>query len=699
MADPLATVIQRVVDGTDGNGPLSGVPVSDQFRPEKKGDGDVARNLNAAFLIGLSGPAHPLYSRACRYLHVLMEDRAWAGAALFFREGLRRIGDEVTSACRSDSHFVEVLEEARAWCSRPATDWDDEARRKIWPLFFPEGAECLGDPNEPIGRIRGKRRVKVTRLNPDPIRDPGRQILFLSNLLITIPHDAQDLHGLPYGRALIRELKQVVHEKQIYWYDHPVQIGVEDENNEATYGLRGLDRAIAFEKQRKNVRPDEQATCLLSVSVTHNGLHRIVRDYLKAVYAASDPFSHLKVYLFSEVDTGRILEEVLLPAAKRYLRDDDGDLLRRVFGVDGEYGRHYSFLKALPAYWQVLIDPGVKGSFKLDLDQVFDQEILVAETGQSALEHFLTPLWGAEGTDTDGRGIELGMMAGALVNEKDIGRGLFTPDVPMPDPIPRGEAVVFFSQLPQAVSTRAEMMARYGNGMPDGVRACLQRIHVTGGTCAALVGSIRRHRPFTPTSIGRAEDQAYILSSLFKDPDRNLRYLHKPGLIMRHDKETFAGQAIAGAGPGKYIGDLARTLLFSYYARALPWPLTEIKGVIDPFTGCFVCKIPFTVVYLRLGLKLLEVFARETPTGSAEGLKLLALAVDRIESLMRDLEAPQNPLMETFLEEKRGWNLFYDVLDCIEAGLERGDGAAALLRQKARGLVNDCLVQTGRQTP
>jgi len=43
--------------------------------------------------------------------------------------------------------------------------------------------------------------------------------------------------------------------------------------------------------------------------------------------------------------------------------------------------------------------------------------------------------------------------------------------------------------------------------------------------------------------------------------------------------------------------------------------------------------------------------------------------------------------------------MFYDVLDCIEAGLERGDEAAASLRQKARGLVNDCLIETDRQTP
>jgi hypothetical protein len=697
MKEPLAIVIQRLVDETDGNSPLSGIPVSGQFRPEEKNAGDIARNLNAAFLIVLSGPKHPLYSRASGYLNVLGEAGGWTNTVSFFREGLRRIGEEVTSACRSDRDFAGVLEAARAWCLRPATDWDDEARQKIWSLFFPEGAGCLGDPQVPIARIREKRRVKVTRPNPEPIKDPARQILFMSNLLITLPRDAEDLDGLPYGPRLIRELKEIVQEKQIYWYDHPIQIGVEDPNNEAIYGLRGLDRAIAFEKQRGTLGPDERVTCLLSVSVTHNGLHRIVRDYLKAVYTATDPFPHLKIYLFSEVDAERILEQVLLPGAAQYPGGDHSHLLKKIFGVDGEYGRHYSFLKALSAYWQVMIDPGIEGSFKLDMDQVFDQETLVAETGQSALEHFLSPLWGAEGVDADGRSIELGMMAGALVNEKDMGHGLFTPDVPMPDPVPRGEAAVFFSPLPQAVSTRAEMMARYGKGMPDGRETCLQRIHVTGGTCAALVQSIRRHRPFTPTRIGRAEDQAYLLSSLFRDPDRNLRYLHKPGLIMRHDKETFAGQAIAGARAGKYVGDLVRTLLFSYYARALPWPVTETKDVVDPFTGCFISRIPFTVVYLRLGLKVLETMARDVPSGNAEGMKLLTLAVDRLEGLLRELEAPPNPLIEACLEEKRGWDLFYDVLDGIEAGLAKGDKRAVLLRQKARGLVHDCLMETDRQ--
>ena len=106
------------------------------------------------------------------------------------------------------------------------------------------------------------------------------------------------------------------------------------------------------------------------------------------------------------------------------------------------------------------------------------------------------------------------MIAGALVNEADLHRSLFTPDVQFPARPPSPEEHFFFSTLPQALSTEAEMMARYDGSGLDGRRKCIERIHVTGGTNGILIDSWRRHRPFTPTFIGRAEDQAYILSAL-----------------------------------------------------------------------------------------------------------------------------------------------------------------------------------------
>ena len=485
------------------------------------------------------------------------------------KNGAALINEEIQNLCHEDDDFKNALEKAGRFCAAQDTSREAGSLKKIWEVLFPEGADCLSDQAEKILSLRASRRVHITEPNPSPIDNPSRQMLFLSNLLVTTPGDSDSLEHLPYGSRVVEKLRQVMGEKQRYWFDHPIQIGVLNDNNEAIYGLRGLDNAVSFEKERGVAQPADKLTCLLSVSVTHDGLHGIVKDYLREVYDSTEPFLNLNIYLFSENDTGQITTEILLPAMEKYLGVRDAGSLRRVFGVDGEYGRHYSFLKAISALWQVLIDPGVKGSFKLDLDQVFDQAALVKETGSSALEHFKTPLWGAKGEDTEGNPVALGLMAGALVNAEDAPKGLFTPDVPIPDPIPQGEAMVFYSALPMGISTRAEMMARYDTDRLDGIHSCIQRVHVTGGTTAALIESIRRYRPFTPTFIGRAEDQAYLMGSLFAKPDANLRYLHKPGLIMRHDKAVFAGEAVEVAKLGKYIGDLVRILFFSYYMRAL----------------------------------------------------------------------------------------------------------------------------------
>ena len=38
------------------------------------------------------------------------------------------------------------------------------------------------------------------------------------------------------------------------------------------------------------------------------------------------------------------------------------DILHEILGVDGEYGRHYTFLKSISAFWQVFINPVVRGT-------------------------------------------------------------------------------------------------------------------------------------------------------------------------------------------------------------------------------------------------------------------------------------------------------------------------------------------------
>ncbi len=386
-----------------------------------------------------------------------------------------------------------------------------------------------------------------------------------------------------------------------------------------------------------------------------------------------------------------MIENILIPVTENFSDNKDNKLFR-IIGVDGEYGRHFSFLKAVAAFWQVFIDPGKKGTFKIDLDQVFPQEELVRQSGFSAFEHFKSPLWGAEGTDSDGDKVCLGMIAGALVNEGDIEQSLFTPDVRYPSDEIRADELIFFSTLPQALSTEAEMMARYGNSHLDGINRCIQRIHVTGGTCGILIDKLREYQPFTPTFIGRAEDQAYLLSVLFDTDKSRLRYLHKDGLIMRHDNKSFAGDAIKMAATGKLIADYIRILMFSYYVRALPWNFDDIKDTIDPFTGCFVSRIPLTIVYLRFALKAATFFTENDRKKNQQGAGFLKIGVRRLHETVQFLNKDINPLIDQVRNEREGWRLFYDILDKAENGLKKDDTFYTALKAKAEELLEKCKI-------
>jgi len=689
----LNKVFRHLVNAPLRNAASHSSTAADQFEPQEHTPAVGLRKVNAAFLIALCGHEHPQYADAGRFLQQALDDSSLHTVADFYLQGLRVIPAEIETAYERDEDFRRRFDNLQAWFDDPRFQaQSSETTEAIRAVFFPEGDEIIAFRKKKQEELRRKRTVRITALNPSPVQDPFSELLLTANVLLTVPSAAQPLQEHALSKPLRKTLAAVVREDQRYWFDHPVQIGVPAANNEIIYGLRGLEQALAFEKQRGTGRKEQTITCVLSVSVTHDGLHAIAQRYVQEALQEIGPFTSLRVHVFTERETNRLIDEVLAPAADAYLNEPDArDLLREVIGVDGEYGRHYSFLKAIAAFWQVLINPSIRATFKIDLDQVFPQTELVAETGASALEHFRTPLWGAREIDSRGRPVELGMIAGALVNEKDIGTGLFTPHVPFPSNPTGAEELIFYSTLPQALSTEAEMMTRYDSSTLDGLHACIQRIHVTGGTCGILVDSLRRHRPFTPSFIGRAEDQAYILSVLFKDRELLLRYVHQPGLIMRHDKEAFAGEAIKTAYSGKLVGDYARILWFSAYARALPWPLQETKDLVDPFTGCFISKIPVTITYLRMALKAAALF-----TGNGDQVKaseLLYIGTKRLSSIMHYLTARPDPLEKRLQREKKAWDLYYDSMNALEEALARRDPYAVDLQNKAEKLAKDTLLK------
>jgi hypothetical protein len=690
MMKQLQTVLAWLIQGENVPSALQRLGLGQPAPPPSADEAAAAQQLNRAFLVALAGLQHPAAGPAARQLEELSNGSRWGEVARFYREGLRRIEQELESVCREDSEFAGSLQQLAESVSKHAEMPDSRRTEEaLWSVFFPEAVGIRDQEQHRVAALRQRRGVEITRLNPEPISEPARQILFTSNVLLTVPSDARPLAELGLPEPLTEELGRACHEPQRFWYDHPIPIGITPESNEVLYGLRGLEEALDFERQRGNVSPDGRLTCLLSVSVTHHGLRKIAKPYLDHEFSRHGGFEHLDVYIFTEQDTDEVARQLLVPAAEGYLPHADIKPLLSVFGVDGHYGRHYSFLKAITALWNVFVDPGAKATFKIDLDQVFPQKELVEESGRSALEHFTTPRWGAHGVDSSGRPIELGMIAGALVNERDISQSLFTADVRFPTRPLAADEYVFFSTLPQALSTEAEMMARYDGPPQDGRARCLERIHVTGGTNGILIDALRRHRPFTPTFIGRAEDQAYLLSSWATEGPR-LGYAHQPGLIMRHDKEAFAQEAINVARVGKLIGDYVRILYFSAYARALGPSVPSLKQVIDPFTGCFVSKIPTTVVYLRFALKAASLFA-----GGAEkdSLDFIRLGSQRLTKALEFAAPAERRLKQAYEQERIGWGIYYDILAAVETALRDGDPLALALREKAVRLVQGCAVK------
>ena len=597
-------------------------------------DSDDARRYAAAFLLTLCGEAHPDFETAQRVLHE-------AGTVpTFFRAATSLVHAELSNAVVRDPDLLAALVAASG-----VADVVDgqEAQDRVWAVTFPEGPGLEADWAGRGAELQARRRVTIAELNQDPIIDPISSTLVTANVLVAPPAS----ETFPD-----------------YWYDHPIPLDAAPEATEIAHGLRRLNSAIEYELDR-HLDWSGPLAVALSVSTTHRGLGSAARELVERVVTAIGPLPHLRVFAFDESRSRRLWDEVIAPTSPLGKPSSSAP----VFGVAGPYGRHYSFLKAIAALWSVCIDDSIGATFKIDLDQSFPQDLLVEVTGQSAFEHFTTPRWGAVATSATGSKLDLAMIAGGLVNEADLAESLFAVDVTKAVPA-SSEDSIFFSRLPQALSTEFEIGA--GPHSPGSDGDVSERVHVTGGTNGILVDRLRRWRLFTPSVIGRAEDQAYLLSGL-GDAGERPAYVHEPGLIMRHDKAALIPDAIRIGTDSKHIGDLLRTRLFSSYATV------ENKTLLDPFTGCFVSRIPVAVTSLRFALHALDSVSAET----AESY--LDEGVARLEET--DVLVAQ--LDDTVRRERSEWNRFYDALEFVEQGLAAADDRAAGLATSARAIVRE----------
>lgn len=553
------------------------------------------------------------------------------------------------------NHSHPVLQFAE--CCQPTIEQElqgieslPDSSHPLWSLFSPEALEGEQQPQNVRQKIQQARTLTDLTLDQAVISNVAQQVLFTSNVLLGVPLEGDDVSHLDLGEEFHRVLHTAQRQPQEYWYDHPIPVGISAHENEILYGLDNLDKALAVEVERGNLNFDQKLTVVLSCSVTHSTLADIAKQYVEYEIQTHLDLKYIEVAVFGENEC-RAIRRAIFPQAT--------DHLKGVFGVNGAYGRHYTFLKAIAPLWQKAINSQLKATFKIDLDQVFDQALLIRDSGKSAFEHFLHSNWGATATDSEGHRVFLGMLGGGLVNESDAHHGLFTPDVKEPN----GQDYAKFEQLfcarwGQALSTQEEIISRQEN---------FQRVHVTGGTNGVLIDSLYTYQPFTPTFIHRAEDQAFILSVLANPvDDQYLVYSHQPGLIMRHDKDAFAGRVMQVSEAGKVLGDIERVLLFSGYAQQHPLGVELLKQKLYPFTGTFISKTPVTLALLRFMLEGCYKDANYLDSGALR--------------LIKCLDFCQNRLVDEVRSNQKGWSEYY-------SGLRD-----KVLSDEAKRLVGGCLV-------
>ncbi len=498
----------------------------------------------------------------------------------------------------------------------------------LWSIFCPTAEAADKDPKAMADTLKERRRLFAISPSVCGLTDPANELLLTTNALVSPPLDPQSSF-IPDD--LRHEVWRISDMPQSFWYDHPVPLDASPEENEILYGIKQLDEALKLECDMGHLHSGAKIDLAISVSVTHEGMEQIAINYVRNLICTHLKLKHLRVFLFDEIRCQKMIE-TLCPG---------DETASSVFGVNGAYGRHYSFLKTLLLVWQQTVNPSVSFTFKIDLDQVFDQMALLSYTGQTALQHLMNPAWGGSARDYAGREVDLGMLAGGLVNERDAKAGLFVPDIQRPDSLQTRKAFssnrLFCPQWPQAISTEAEIMQTEGG---------FQRIHVTGGTTGITAQALQRWRPFTPSFINRAEDQAYTLSAI--EDKLYLSHLHANGLIMRHDKNAFAGKSIAHAAPGKAIGNIERLMFFSRYAALQPLGFEEVRNHFWPFTSCFMHPQAKTLAAL---IFLID--------GSSAGGRFVDEGAPR---LMKCLDFCETDMESRLGCERRGWHNIYEAL-------------------------------------
>ena len=221
MNEKLQSIIDLLMGSGERDGPISFFDYLDDFKIPAEDESDIAQALNRAFLHILSGNKRSGDARD--FLLRMTANTAWQDVAHFYLNGIELIHRELAKISQQNPDFSNRLNGLSDWASiQENLKQTPDTAEKFWKVFFPEGEGIRGHEKGRIKSLRAKRHVAITDLNPYPVTDPAQQILFTSNVLLTVPFPSKSQEDLILSESIKAKLDQIKLEPQLYWYDHPI---------------------------------------------------------------------------------------------------------------------------------------------------------------------------------------------------------------------------------------------------------------------------------------------------------------------------------------------------------------------------------------------------------------------------------------------------------------------------------------------
>ena len=141
------------------DGSLPGFDLGRQLSGGSEKGADIARQLNAAFLVLLAGTAHQQYENARVQLMRAADTGDWAHISQFYLAAKQQIEQEISKICNQDPDFADRLDSLAGFLGeRDQRKSSPEIIEKIWSVFYPEAVGITANRSERINRLRKKKK-------------------------------------------------------------------------------------------------------------------------------------------------------------------------------------------------------------------------------------------------------------------------------------------------------------------------------------------------------------------------------------------------------------------------------------------------------------------------------------------------------------------------------------------------------------